>query len=430
MLANIEYQSLQEINDFQEQELQNLICYVYEKSPYYKALFHENNLSVTDIQSIADLQKIPVTIKENLNDHEDDFLCIPPHEVAEYFTTSGTLGDPITIMYSESDLERLAYNEAISFAGTGITEKDIIQLMTTVDKGFMAGIAYYLGARKLKSGFVRVGPGVPQMQWNMIQKVKPTVLVVVPSFIPVLLDYAIKNNIDYKNTSVQKLICIGEPIRDHQLQLNALGKKIASLWNVDLFSTYASTEMGTAFTECEAKQGGHHHPELVIVELLDENNQVVAEGEKGEVTITTLGMTGMPLLRFKTGDIAIKYPEKCSCGKTSFRLSPILGRKNHQIKLKGTTIYPPKIENVLHNIQGVENFVIEVSSNEIGMDDLCIVIGTQSDPVKLSRKIKVAFQSTLRVSPKIALKTPKEVQDMMFKEGGRKPVKFFDYRNN
>ncbi|KXX71682.1 phenylacetate--CoA ligase family protein [Flammeovirga sp. SJP92] len=428
MFQNLDTKSVEEIKAYQEIELQKLVHYVYAQSPFYKKVFDEHQLTPNAIQTLEDLQQLPVTQKEDLNGKEEDFLCIPTQEIAEYFTTSGTLGDPITFMYSENDLERLAYNEATSFEGIGINNKDIIQLMTTVDKGFMAGIAYYLGARKLNAGFMRVGPGVPQMQWNMIQKIKPTTLIVVPSFIPHLVEFAQKNNIDYKNSSVKRLLCIGEPVRNQDFTLNALGAKIASLWDVELFSTYASTEMGTAFTECEAKRGGHHHPELLIVELLDENNKVVEDGEKGEVTITTLGITGMPLLRFKTGDIAIKHTEKCSCGRTTFRLSPILGRKNHQVKFKGTTLYPPKIEDTLHQIKGVENFVIEVSKNEIEMDDLHVLIGAQINTKAFISDIKEAFQSNLRVTPKISVKTPKEIQGLMFRNNSRKPVRFFDLR--
>lgn len=103
--------------------------------------------------------------------------------------------------------------------------------------------------------------------------------------------------------SVKGVICIGESLREQDLKQNLLASKITSKWNINLYSTYASTEMSTAFTECEKQQGGHHHPELIITEILDDNNKPVEDGAEGELTITTLGVEGMPLLRFKTGDI-------------------------------------------------------------------------------------------------------------------------------
>jgi len=128
--------------------------------------------------------------------------------------------------------------------------------------------------------------------------------------------------------------------------------------------------MGTAFTECEAGQGGHHHPEMIIVEFLDENNQPVADDEAGEVTITTLGVEGMPLLRFKTGDICFHHNAPCGCGRNTMRLGPVIGRKQQMIKFKGTTLYPPAIYDVLNGIESVENYIIEVSTNNIGTDDI------------------------------------------------------------
>ena len=126
-----------------------------------------------------------------------------------------------------------------------------------------------------------------------------------PSFILKLIAYADEHKIDINSSSVKKAICIGENIRNADFSLNMLGKKITGSWNIKLFSTYASTEMQTAFTECVLGKGGHLQPDLLIVELLDESNQPVKAGEPGEVTITTLGVEGMPLLRYKTGDICM-----------------------------------------------------------------------------------------------------------------------------
>ena len=179
--------------------------------------------------------------------------------------------------------------------------------MLTLDRQFMAGMAYYTGIRKLGAGIIRVGPGVPSLQWETIFRLKPTVLVAVPSFILKMLQYAADHGIDPAASSVKKAICIGENIRQNDFSLNILGNKIISSWNIQLISTYASTEMQTAFTECESGCGGHLQPDLLIVELLDDQDQPVPPGEAGEVTITTLGVEAMPLLRYKTGDLCISH---------------------------------------------------------------------------------------------------------------------------
>ena len=261
------------------------------------------------------MQQLPTTTKQELQLHNADFLCVEPRDIIDYVTTSGTLGEPVTIALTEGDLQRLAYNEASSFTMAGCTNDDIMQLMTTIDRRFMAGLAYFLGARELGSGVVRVGNGIPELQWDTIKRVKSTACMVVPSFLTKLIEFAEKSGIDYNTSTLKRAICIGEALRTPDGALTTLGKKISEKWSsLELYSTYASTEMQTSFTECEMHQGGHIPADLIIVELLDENNNPVPDGCPGEVTITTIGVEAMPLVRFKTGDICIRTTlSNCNC---------------------------------------------------------------------------------------------------------------------
>ena len=321
---------------------------------------------------------MPVTTKEDLQKYNDDFLCVPANKIIDYATTSGTLGDPVTFGLTDTDLDRLAYNEAISFDCAGIKEGDVVQLMTTIDRRFMAGLAYFLGLRKMKVGVIRVGAGIPELQWDSILKYKPTYLITVPSFLLKLIEYAEKHDIDFNNSSIKGAICIGESLRNQDFSMNILSKKITEKWNIKLFSTYASTEMSTAFTECEHGVGGHHHPELIIVEVLDENNNPVKNGESGELTFTTLGIEAMPLLRFKTGDIVQLHTDPCACGRNTLRVGPVIGRKQQMIKYKGTTFYPPAMNDVLSDFDNIENHIIEISTNDLGTDEILIKIAAKN----------------------------------------------------
>jgi len=243
-----------------------------------------------------------------------------------------------------------------------------------------------------------------------------------------LIEYAENNNIDYKNSSIKKAVCIGEAIRNPDFTLNTLGKKIRDKWGIKLYSTYASTEMGTAFTECEAGKGGHHHPEMIIVEFLDENDQPVSDNEAGEVTITTLGVEGMPLLRFKTGDICYHHTEPCSCGRTTMRLGPVIGRKQQMIKFKGTTLYPPAIYDVLNEIEWVKNSIVEVSTNQLGTDEILVKIGCNKTHFNSEKMIKDHFRAKLRVAPEIEFLNPSEVFKLQTPNNNRKPIIFIDKR--
>jgi len=413
----------------QQQKLQELLAYVAQNSPFYKEVFAKHNIDIARIKSVADLAVIPPTTKDDLQQRNNDFLCVPIDEVIEYTSTSGTLGNPVTIALTENDLQRLAYNEFSSFSCADGTKDDTYQLMLTLDRQFMAGIAYYMGIRKLGAGIIRLGPGVPSLQWETIKRLKPTAIVAVPSFILKLIQYAKDTGIDIHETSVKKAICIGENIRNTDFSLNILGKKITEAWDIKLYSTYASTEMQTAFTECGEGKGGHYQPDLVIVELLDENNQQVAPGTPGEVTITTLGVEGMPLLRYKTGDMCMYFDEPCACGRTSLRLSSIMGRKKQMIKFKGTTLYPPALFDLLNERDEILDFVIEVSSNDIGLDQVLIYIVPSELSEEVDHRIRAYLQARLRVSPHIKYVTAEAIQKMQFSEASRKAIKFVDRRN-
>lgn len=416
------------IRQQQEAALKQALAYLDGHSPFYQRHFTSNGIDISAINTIADLQQLPLTTKEDLQQYNDDFLCVPKSKIIEYTSTSGTLGSPVTIALTENDLQRLAFNEYSSFLCADGKPSDIYQLMLTLDRQFMAGIAYYAGIRKMGAGIIRVGPGVPSLQWQTIQKIQPTAIVGVPSFILKLIQYAQEHGIDINRSSVQKAICIGENIRNTDFSFNILGKKITDAWNIQLYSTYASTEMQTAFTECGAGRGGHHNPDLLLVELLNEKNEAVQPGEPGEVTITTLGVEAMPLLRYKTGDICMYAEETCSCGRNTLRLSPVLGRKKQMIKYKGTTLYPPALFDLLNEMEEVLDYVAEVYSNDIGMDEVLLHILPAQQNEETDRRIRAYLQARLRVSPHIKYIAAPAMHQMQFPEGVRKPVKFIDTR--
>lgn len=428
MIPEIEKKISHEIKAFQEQKLKELLQYVSKHSGYYQQVFKENGIEIDSITSLEDLSKLPVTTKDDLQKNNDAFLCVPKKKIIDYVTTSGTLGDPVTFALTDTDLERLAYNEAISFACAGVGEDDILQLMTTMDRRFMAGLAYFLGARKLGAGIVRVGSGVPELQWDSIRKFAPSYLICVPSFLLKLIEFAEQHHIDLSTTGVKGAICIGEPIRNEDFSLNVLAKKIKASWDIELYSTYASTEMSTAFNECEQHMGGHHHPELIIAEVLDENEAPVAAGEIGELVITTLGVEAMPLLRFKTGDMVQAYFGNCECGRNTMRLGPVVGRKKQMIKYKGTTLYPPAIFNILNQFSAIDAFVIEIYHNSLGTDEICIKIASEGASERLLNELKDHVRAKLRVTPKIEFHSLTEIDKLRFPAMSRKPVSIIDLR--
>lgn len=426
---NIQFRSPAEIKRYQESRLAEALAYLQAHSRFYQSMFREHGINIHQIKHIEDLQAIPVTTKTDLQLHNDDFICVHRDEIIDYVTTSGTLGDPVTFVLTSDDLDRLAYNEYLSFTTTNCTRQDVLQLMTTIDRRFMAGLAYYMGARELGMGVVRVGNGIPELQWDTIHRVQSTCGMVVPSFLIKLIEFAEKNHIDYGACSMSKCVCIGEALRAPDFTLNTLGQRIHEKWpSLQLYSTYASTEMQSSFTECDEFSGGHLQPELIIVEFLDDDNRPVKDGEPGEVTITTLGVQGMPLLRFKTGDICYHHSEPCACGRNTIRLSSVLGRKGQMIKYKGTTLYPPALFDILDNIPQVKNYIVEVYTNELGTDEILIRVGSEIRSDAFAKEIKDLFRSKVRVAPTINFESPEYVAKIQMPPMSRKAIKFIDLR--
>ena len=428
-IPEIEKQPLSVIKKFQEGKLADALEYLSTSSQFYKRMFEKNHIDVLKIRNLEDLTVIPFTDKDDLHHFNQDFICVPREKIVDYITTSGTLGEPVTFAMTDKDLDRLAYNEKISFQCADAQPGNVFQLMTTIDKRFMAGIAYFLGIRQLGAGIVRVGNGIPELQWDTIKRICPDTIIVVPSFIPKIVEYAQTHGIDYQNSSVKKAVCIGENLRRQDFSLNMLGQRIKDTWDVELYSSYASTEMATSFTECRYGCGGHHHPELIICELIDENGKTVREGETGELVVTTLEVEGMPLLRFKTGDLANFRYEPCRCGRATMRISPIVGRKNHMVKYKGTSLYPPAIFDVLDNTHYIDNYVMIVSDSEYGNDRIVIKVGiTKLPPFDIVKELKDRFRARIRVAPEIELCPVDEILKINFQDMNRKPVKFIDNR--
>ncbi len=398
------------------------IAYAKQHSPFYQRTLADTAFS-EDTFTEDTLKGLPFTTKEDVSLSNADFMAVPMNQVAEFCTTSGTSGEPVTMYLTKQDLANLGTNEARSFRLTGATSDDIFQLTTTIDKQFMAGLAYYLGVQELNAGMVRIGPGVPAMQWKSVFLNKPTVLIAVPSFIINLIDFAKSNGIDYANSSVRSIICIGEPIREDDLTLNILGKRIAEAWDVQLYSTYASTEMGAAFTECTEQKGCHLNNSLIYLEVLGENGEEVGDGEAGEVVITTLGRMGTPLIRYRTGDIARVYRTACACGDNSPRLGPIIGRRNQMIKYKGTTIFPNSIFEIFDAIPEVTCYKIEVSKDFLGNDAITVLLEKKIEDSGKMTEIVEECRSRLRVVPHFVFLENDYLRSQVYKNNVRKPEK-------
>lgn len=407
------------------QQLQKTISYLSNKSPFYQQWFQTQKVLPLQILEVAHLSQLATVSKKDFAENNFDFLCCERQQIADYCTTSGTTGAPVTIALTPNDLLRLAHNEAHTFQLAQLSNSDICMLMLTLDRQFMAGIAYYEGLRLLGIPAVRSGSISPAAQLKNILQFKPSVLVAVPSFILKVISTAKEEGIDLATLSVKKIICIGEPIRTQNLEPNNLALQITKQWNVQLFSTYASSEMQTAFSECTHGKGNHVNPQLIIAEVLDEQGNEVPNGSIGELTITTLGVEAMPLLRYRTGDMVFAIRETCACGSNAMRISPVLGRKNELLKYKGTSIFPAAIFNVLQSESAIQDYLIEAKNNEGRTDELLVHIVCAEANEQFKLHLENQCKAALRVTPEFQFSTAEKLAALRPAEN-RKIIRFIE----
>lgn len=374
---------------------------------------------------------MPVISKDDLNLAGDKMWCVGQSEIVDISTTSGTTGLPTLYPMTQNDIVRLGRNERLCFEAAGITRDDVVILAVTQDRCFMAGLAYFEGLKQLGATVVRTGASSVLMVEEMIKRIKPTAIVGVPSFLSRVAEQASKDGLDLANGGVSKLICIGEPIRDKDLELTKMGRQLTRLWDAKVYSTYGLTEIATAFCECGHGAGGHFHPELVYIEALDDDGNSVPDGEVGEITATTIGVEGMPVLRFRTGDCSFINRKRCCCGLETWRVGPILGRKKQMLKLKGTSVYPPAVQRVLENIESLTGYVMIARSNELLSDELDVLVSCEESVAgEIKNIVSKKCQAQLKVTPQIIVVDHKKIEELQNNKNNRKRSLFIDERKS
>ncbi|HWU38777.1 MAG TPA: AMP-binding protein, partial [Candidatus Acidoferrum sp.] len=348
--------------------------------------------------------------------------------LTEIVATTGTTGKPIYVAMTEQDLERLGENERRGFSWLGAKPGDRFHVAITLDNLFVAGLAYYLGLRKVGATAVRVGVQPPRRHLDLMKELRPDGLVAVPSLLLALARQAQQDGDDLAAWAPRRAMLIGDAIRNRGLASNNLGGLLEEAWGGELFSTYGLTEAGLAYHECPMHQGLHSHPDLVVTEIVNGAGHPVADGEIGELVITTLQVEGMPLIRYRTGDITFRIPGVCPCGKGGARIGPILGREQHRLKVKGTTLYPKTIEEALLLVEDVENFLIEAHTGDDETDRLVVRIGSFRDDPCFQKLVSDTLYAKARVTPEIRLTSPREVERLLFEGHRRKPRVFVDLR--
>jgi phenylacetate-CoA ligase len=423
--SNFQFGPRGAVDRLQEAHLLEYVNYCMQKSPFYANHFGK---SVSQVTSLADFHQLEFTTKDDLLKHNPEFLAVPEVEIVDTCFTSATVGTtPVNFLLTKSDLARLVHNERVAFEIAGITREDTVAVCVALERGFMAGLAYFLGGVELGAHMIRIGASGAQHIWDLLKNHRPTAIIGVPSVLANIAIQALEAGENPATLKLERIMAIGESTRDKQLNQLAAIQRIEQMWEAPIYSTYASTEMATSFAECRERRGGHCRPEMIYVEIIDDQGHMVKDGEIGEVVVTPLGVEGMPLLRFKTGDMSYIINEQCACGRTTRRIGPVIGRKAQLLKYKGTNVFPNAIVSIVEANPDFLGCYVEAYEGRFGEDRVVAVLAPANQHYDLD-KLKEEFRAGLRVVPELRLIDEAEFQTKTQPAGKRKRQIFFDMR--
>ena len=410
-----ETMNLRDLKNLQSERLRALAGYVYKNSPVYKKKIDESGFSVSDIKTTDDITKLPFTTKDDLRDfYPFGLFSKDIKNIAEFHVSSGTTGNPVVSGYSKDDVKLWAEVSARSIAAAGGLPGDIIQIAYGYGL-FTGGLGLHYGALEIGAAIMPMSSGQTKRQIKLMQDFKPRIIACTPSFALYMAEEAKEMGIDPKISSWEVGIFGAEPWTE------ALRSEIESSLGLTATDIYGLSEIigpGVA-QECHLKTGLHIWSDVFYPEIINsETNLPVKEGESGELVITTLTRTGMPLLRYRTRDIVSLNNELCPCGRTAPRISKITGRTDDMIVVRGINVFPTQIEYALLQVEGtLPNYQIVVSREAHGLDSIEVQIEIDekafSDQIKvleaLKNKIKKSIENTILVGVTVKLVGPKTI---------------------
>ena len=386
-----------------------------EKSYYYGKVFKEKGINAGSIKSLKDIRKIPFTTKDDLREHWPyGFIAVSKNELVRMHSSSGTTGRATVVFHTADDIAVWSNLLARCMYMAGMRKSDVFQNMMTYGL-FTGGLGFHYGAEKIGALVIPAGAGNSKRQIQLMMDFETTVVHVIPSYALHLSTVFSELNLDPRKQTKVRIAFLGAEPHTEKMRL-----KIEEIYGYKAFNSYGLSEMngpGVAF-ECPCQEGMHIWEDSFLTEIIDPQTlQPVADGEEGELVMTTLERKGMPLLRYRTKDLTRIIPAPCTCGRTHRRIERIKGRTDDMLILKGVNIFPMQIEKKLMEIPGVgTNFLIILEREEFN-DSMTVKVEVTKDyfsgEVKqleaLRRKIIEELKSEILITPRVDLVEPESI---------------------
>lgn len=321
------------------------------KSPQYGQIPEISHFAQSGIKAIEQIRELPFTSKDDLrNSFPWGLLAVDKKDLVRLHSSSGTTGNPTVVYHNRHDLDSWANLMARSMYAAGVRDTDIFQNICGYGL-FTGGLGFQYGAEKLGCLSIPAGAGNSLRQIKLMRDFGTSVAHVIPSYLGRLFEVFKDEGLDpRKDTKLHTLVIGAEPhTQEHRL-------RIEDMFGVKAYNSFGLSEMngpGVAF-ECTEQNGLHIWEDAYAVEIIDPvTRQPVADGEVGELVMTTLDRQAMPVIRFRTRDLTRFLPGACPCGRTHRRIERISGRSDDMFILKGCNVFPMQIEGVLMKLPEV-----------------------------------------------------------------------------
>ncbi|MEM2933746.1 MAG: phenylacetate--CoA ligase [Methanocellales archaeon] len=392
-----------ELKKLQLRRLKAAVQRVYRNVPFYRSKF----ASKPEISKLEDVQKLPFTSKSDIRDsYPFKMFAVPMSQVIRLHASSGTSGKPTVVGYTQRDIETWANLIARCLTMVGVRKGDIFQ--NAVGYGlFTGGLGFHYGAEKIGVTIVPAGTGTTMRQIEMLLDFGVTVIHCTPSYALYIAETAEENGIDASQFSL-RIGCFGaEPWSENTR------KELEEALDIKAYDSYGLSEMfgpGVAF-ECEEQNGLHIWEDHFLVEVVDSKGEQCSPGESGELVLTSLTKEALPLIRYRTGDIAKILEDPCPCGRTSIRISRILGRADDMMVIRGINVFPSQIEHVLMGIPEVGEYFQVVVDRRKYLDEITVKVelneksftGELDDLKRIQNKIANQLYNALNLRTNVIL---------------------------
>ena len=383
-----------------------------QQAPYYAELFKKEHITADSIKSLDDLRRIPFITKDDLREqYPYGFLAASRDRIVRMHSSSGTSGSPTVIFHTMQDIREWSDLIARCMYMTGVRESDVFQNMTGYGL-FTGGLGFHYGAEQLGTMVIPVGAGNTKRQIMLMREFDTSVIHIIPSYALHFIKSLQEAGIDPRREFKLRIAYLGaEPHSDETR------RRVEDALGVEAFNSYGLSEMngpGVAF-ECTEKNGMHVWEDNFLLEIINPATlEPVKEGEDGEIVFTTLKREGMPLVRYRSKDVAAVITGPCPCGRTHRRITRIKGRTDDMLIVKGVNMYPVQIEKTLMAIPQVgSNYLIQLEHKDFN-DHMIVKVevkgemfhGDFKELQALRKTITESLRSELLVTPEVDLVEP------------------------